>query len=76
MPSDFLEELAQLEVPAPPAAFDDQLHQRVNASLVVQQVLDLMLGAAPWAMLHFVEAVVGLIGLSVTGRYPEETKKN
>jgi len=74
MATDFLDELARLDVPAPPAEFDNQLHQRVNQSLVVQHVADLVLGAVPWAALHFVGAALGAFAFTMTGRYPEHRK--
>ena len=77
MSNDFLEQLAQLDVPAPPSEFDQQLHQRVNQSLMVQQIIDLMVRGMPWAMLHLARALAGLGMFSMTGRYPEErTPKN
>ena len=70
-----LEQLADLEVPPPPAQFDRQLHQRVNRSLLVWQLVDLVVSAMPWAMLHFARALVGLITFTVTGRYERKPKK-
>jgi hypothetical protein len=72
MNADFLEQLAQLDVPEPPAEFDRQLHERVNRSLVVQHVMDLVLGAAPWALAQFARAVAGAVVFSVGGDYPED----
>jgi hypothetical protein len=74
MAEDFLEQLAQLEVQAPPAEFDRQLHQRVNRSLVAQQLLDLVVGGFPWALLRFSHALAGLIALSITGRFGGQRK--
>jgi hypothetical protein len=57
-----------LEVPPPPAEFDRQLHQRVNRALVLRHFLDLTFNGIPWAMLHFLRAVVALAGVTLTGR--------
>ena len=72
MNHDFLEQLAELEVPEPPAEFDRQLHGRVNQWLLVQQLLDLALRGLPWAVLCFARALVGLGAFSITGRFPDE----
>ncbi len=74
MATDLFERLAELDVPPPPARFDDQLHERVNRSLVVGQLMDLMFGAVPWAVVEFSRAVIGSVLFTLTGRY--ETKPN
>ncbi len=72
MATDLFERLADLDVPPPPAQFDHQLHERVNRSLVVGQMMDLMFGAVPWAVVEFSRAVIGSVLFTLTGRY--ETK--
>lgn len=72
MATDLFERLAELDVPPPPAQFDDQLHERVNRSLVVGQLMDLVFGAVPWAIVEFSRAVIGGVLFTLTGRY--ETK--
>ena len=76
MATDFFEQLAELEVPPPPEAeqFDRQLHDRVNRSLVAGQLVDLATGGLPWAFIHFARALVGLVTLTLTGRYDTKTK--
>jgi hypothetical protein len=76
MNRDFLEHLADLDVAAPPPQFDRQLHQRVNHWLLAQQCLDFVVGAAPWALFHFAQAVAGLLFFSVTGRFADHRRKN
>lgn len=72
--SNLLEQLADLEVPPPPAHFDAQLHERVNRSLLTWQLVDLCVSAVPYALLHFTRALVGLIALTLSGRYEAKTK--
>jgi hypothetical protein len=72
MATDLFERLAELDVPPPPAQFDDQLHDRVNRSLVMGQLMDLVFGAVPWAVVEFSRAVIGSVLFTLTGRY--ETK--
>ena len=74
MAEDFLEQLANLEVQEPPAAFDRQLHQRVNRSLATQHLLDLAVGAFPWAVCHLLRALAGAVAFSATGRFDDERK--
>jgi class 3 adenylate cyclase len=70
MSRDFLEQLSKLDVPAPPVEFDRQFHRRLNHALLVQQTLDLVVRAMPWAILHFARALAGAIGYTLTGRFP------
>ncbi len=72
MAHDFLDQLAQLEVHAPPPDFDRQLHQRLNRSLLGQHLLDLLLGALPWAFVHFARGCIGAIVFTATGRFTEQ----
>jgi hypothetical protein len=74
MATNLFEQLADLEVPPPPVQFDKQLHERVNRSLVVSQMIDLAVTGLPWALLHFARAFVGLIALTVSGRYETNNK--
>jgi hypothetical protein len=69
MATNLFEQLAELEVPPPPVQFDKQLHERVNRSLVVSQMVDLAFKGFPWALLHFSRAFVGFITLTLIGRY-------
>jgi hypothetical protein len=73
---DLLEQLAELEVAPPPPEFDRRLHERVNRSLMAQHLIDFAVGAVPWAVMHFFRAVVGMLTFSVTGKFPDERKKN
>lgn len=75
MASDLFEQLAELEVPPPPAQFDDQLHERVNRSLVAGQMIDLLVRGLPFAIGHFARAVVGMVTFTIVGRYERKPKK-
>ena len=74
MPTDFLEQLAELDVPPPPAKFGDDLHDRLNRSLTTQHVVDLGLKALPSAAFEFIRAVIGLLTFTVVGKFPESKK--
>jgi hypothetical protein len=73
MPTDLLEQLAELPVPPapPPQVFDRAVHQRINSRLIVGQILDLLLRGFGYAIAHFAKAVFGLMRLTVTGKLPE-----
>lgn len=75
MPTDFLEQLAEMEVPELPEHFDRQLHQRVNRSLLAQQLVDLAVRGLPWAVLQLARALLGVLVYTTTGRFPQEQDK-
>ena len=72
---DFLDQLAELEVRDPPPDFDRQLHQRLNRSLVVRHVVELLTGAAPWAIVHFLHALAAVAAFSLTGKFDQDRRK-
>ena len=76
MAPDLLEQLADVEVPPPPAAFDHQLHDKVNRTLVATQFADLLVSGFPWATAQFARALLGLVAFSVTGRYDAKSNKH
>jgi hypothetical protein len=69
MATNLFEQLAQSEIPPPPPEFDRQLHERVNRTLIVTQLIDLALSAMPWAMLQLGRALLGIVTFSLTGHY-------
>jgi hypothetical protein len=75
MAPNLLEQLADLEVPPPPAQFDTQLHDKVNRALVITQFVDLFVSALPWALAQFGRALLGFVAFTVTGRYESKSKK-
>jgi hypothetical protein len=76
MATNLFDRLADLEVPPPPAQFDKQLHERVNRSLVVSQMVDLAVNGLPWALLHFGRAFVAFIAFTLTGRYETTNRRD
>ncbi len=74
MATDLFDQLAELDVPQPPERFDQQLHERVNRSLVIGQFVDLVFGAVPFAIVHFARSLVGLVIFTITGRYETKPK--
>ena len=75
MAPNLLDQLADVEVPPPPAAFDSKLHDKVNRALLISQIIDLFTSALPWAVVQFSQAFAGLVIFSVTGQYPSKSNK-
>ena len=75
MATDLLEQLSRSEVPPPPDEFDRQFHQRLNQSLLFGHLVELAFRAIPFAFGFFLQAVIGLLVLSLTGRFPPTSKE-
>ncbi len=77
MSSDFLDQLASLEVREPPPEFDRKLHQRLNRALLTQHLLGLAAGCLPWVLGCFFRGLLGAMIFSMTGRFgePERPKR-
>ncbi len=75
MTNDFLDQLADFDVPPPPAEFGRQLHVRVNRSLVVVQLIEFACGALPAALWGLGRALGGWARFTLTGKY-ELNKRN
>ncbi len=71
MPTDLLEQLAELPVPPPPSPqqFDRAIHRRINDRLIVGQLVDFFLRGFGFAALHFARALIGLLRLTFTGKF-------
>lgn len=72
MTPDWIEQLAEQEVPPMPVDFDRGLHQKVNDSLLGVHYLELVCRAAPYALLHFAIAMIGALRFSLTGEFPND----
>ena len=74
MATDLLEQLVHVEVPPPPPAedFQRQLHDRVNQSLIVMQLLELVCWSIPWAVGQFLTALLALGAFTISGRFPDD----
>jgi hypothetical protein len=69
MASNLLEQLAEIEVPTLPAEFDRKVHRRLNHRLLLSHLADLAVRGLPFAFLHFLQALVGLVTFSLTGQH-------
>ena len=72
MIQDWFEQLAEQDVPPAPVDFDRRLHERVNDSLLAVHYLEFACRAAPYALLHFSQAMIGALRFTLTGKYPSD----
>ena len=66
----FLDQLADEEMPAVPSELDANLHQRINNLLLGQHVLELICLGIPYVFFHLLHALTGAACFSLSGRYP------
>jgi hypothetical protein len=67
-----LEQLGEQQVPQRPAEFRRRLHQRLNIRLLSVQVIEIVVCLLPYAFVYFLETLLGAVGFSLTGRFPEK----
>jgi len=68
MATDFLDQLAEADVPPPPSGLASDVHRRLNRVLLAVQLADLALRGTVYALGQFVRPVAHLIALTLTGR--------
>jgi hypothetical protein len=71
---DLFELLAEKDVPPVPANFDREVHSRVNDSLLAMQVMEFLFQVVPYALLHFGQGVIGLVGFTLAGGFPHDSR--
>lgn len=69
MPPNLLEQLGQQPVPGPPQRLRGEVRERVNSTLIVLQITDLAVRGLPFVLLHFAQALGGLLAYTLTGTY-------
>jgi len=67
----FLDQLADEELPAVPGELDANLHHRINNLLLWQHVLELICSGIPYVFFHLLHALTGAAYFSISGRYPK-----
>ncbi len=75
MNSDFLDQLADVDVPPPPAEFGQELHVRVNRTLTYLQLIEFACAALPWALWELGRALAGWARFTLSGKYDWNRKK-
>ena len=64
-----LDQLGQEEIPRPPQKLRQGVRERMNASLLLTQLIDLAVHGLPFALLHFTQAALGALLFTLTGEY-------
>ena len=67
----FLDQLADEEMPAVPSELDAFLHHRINKLLLWQHVLELICSGIPYVFFHLLHAITAAACFSISGRYPK-----
>ena len=76
MTHDLLERLAETTVPPLPADFDRSVHQRLNRTLVVGQLVEFVCVALPCSFVEFLRAMAAAAVYTSSGRYPASEEKS
>jgi hypothetical protein len=69
MSKGLLDSLAEHGVPPVPEELDERVHQRLNRALLAAHLVDLALGALPWAAVQLFRGVCHLMEATLTGRF-------
>ena len=69
MATDLFDHLAEENVPEPPGQFDQEVHSRLNRTLLTFQLLEIFIRTFPCFLKYFGAAVAGAICFTATGRY-------
>ncbi len=67
---DLLERLTQLKVPPAPTTLKRDVHDRLNRTLLVQQIVGLATNGAVYACGHLLRGLLGLVAYTLTGKFP------
>ena len=69
MATDLFDHLAEENVPELPGQFDQEVHSRLNRTLLTFQLLEIFIRTFPCFLKYFGAAVAGAICFTATGRY-------
>lgn len=69
---DLFERLADSNVPPVPADFDKHVHDRVNDTLLGVHLLEVVCQVVPYAFVQFLEGLIGLVGITLSGEFPND----
>lgn len=72
MANDLFEQLSRDDVPQIPGGLPRQVHERLNPRLLGFHLAEFAVLAVPFAFFHFLKALTGALGFSLTGRFPKE----
>jgi hypothetical protein len=66
---DILQQLAEEDVPPVPAEFDVRVHERVNSTLLLIQILEFTGSMLPRAMFAMLRSVLHLLLVTIFGQH-------
>ncbi|MBI2826243.1 MAG: hypothetical protein HYX69_16300 [Planctomycetia bacterium] len=69
---DLFERLADNDVPPVPVDFDQHVHDRVNHSLLGVHMMEFVFQVVPYAFLHLLGGLIGLVGVTLSGEFPND----
>lgn len=67
MTRNLLDELARREIPPPPRNLSSEVHRRINSRLVFRHIVDFVVYGLAYALLHFLQALLGASWFTITG---------
>ena len=76
MATDVFDQLAENQIPQPPEKFDQEVHIRLNRTLLAVQLFELCTQCLPWLLKHFGQAVAGTIRYTLTGSFDNKHRKS
>jgi hypothetical protein len=74
---DPFEKLAEIDVPPVPAArtFTAGVRRKLHPRLLALHVLEFAFGATAWALVHMTAALAAAVRYTLTGTWPDRTKR-
>jgi hypothetical protein len=74
---DPFEKLAEIDVPPVPAAptFTAGVRRKLHPRLLALHVLEFAFGATVWALVHMTAALAAAVRFTLTGTWPDRTKR-
>lgn len=82
MATNFLDQLAETEVPPTPERFDEGLHERLNEAITTGHLVSFALRSIPYVLGHLLPAAMFLVRFTLSGELnrpaapPEGGEKN
>ncbi len=67
MATNFLDQLAETEVPPTPEHFEDGLHERLNQALTTSHLLTFVARSVPYVLKHLWPAALFLVRFTISG---------
>ena len=76
MATNFLDQLAETEVPPTPEHFDEGLHERLNEAMTTSHLATFVLRSVPFVLGHLLPAAMFLFHFTLTGELNRSPQQN